>query len=89
MTKEHSNKEWLRTRVILTKQGNQAMYLYMEGHSLQAVGNIMGLSRTRILQLVQKYQRHCMQEGQVNTPRRNEVDELLPHIDSIKSIYEN
>lgn len=89
MIKEQSNFEWLRTESILTEKENQAMYLCMEGRSYAAVGKIMGVSRSRILQLVAKYQRRCKQEGQMHLPRRQEVDELLPRIDSIKSIYKN
>ena len=49
----------------------------------------MGLSRSRIHQMISKYQRDCKQEGKNQLPRRQEVGELLPHIDLIKSIYEN
>lgn len=74
---------------IVKEKENQAMYLRMEGRTLQAVGNIMGLSRERIRQLVRMHQRHCNKEGQIHTPTHDEIANLLPHIDSIKAIYEN
>ena len=84
-----NNYSWLRNSATLTEKENQAMYLYMEGRSYKEVGEIMGLSRSRIHQMISKYQRDCKQEGKNQLPRRQEVGELLPHIDLIKSIYEN
>lgn len=80
---------WLRNAGVLTEKENQAMYKYMEGRSYKEVGEIMDLSRSRIHQMISKYQRDCKQEGKSQLPRRQEVDELLPQIDLIKSIYEN
>ena len=84
-----SDYSWLKNAATLTEKENQAMYLYMEGRSYKEVGETVGLSRGRIHQMVSKYQRDCKQEGKNQLPRRQEVDELLPHIDLIKSIYEN
>jgi transposase len=89
MSEEQSDLKWLRSKLIITEQENQAMYLRMEGRSYAAVGKIMGVSRNRILQLVDKYERQSKKESQVHLPRRNEIDELLPQINLIKSICEN
>lgn len=88
MSKEQDNLKWLRTKLIITKQENQAMYLRMEKRSYAEIGEIMGLSRGRIFQLVGKYKRQIKKESKVFSPRRDEILELLPQIDFIKSIYE-
>ena len=51
--------------------------------------NIMGISKERVRQIVCKYQRKCKYEAQKQIPSEYEVAVLLPHIDSIKAIYEN
>ena len=68
---------------------HQAMYLRMEGRTLQAVGDIMGISRERVRQMIYKYQRKCKYESQKQIPSEYEITTLLPHINSIKAIYEN
>ena len=75
--------------MTVKEKENQAMYLRMEGRTLQAVGDIMGLSRERIRQLIYAHKRHCNKEGQIHTPTHEEIAGLLPHINSIKAIYEN
>jgi DNA-directed RNA polymerase specialized sigma subunit len=79
-----------KTRYLEVKQReNQAMYLRMEGRTLQAVGDIMGVSRERIRQLIRTHERHCRKVAQMPIPPTHEVAMLLPYIDSIKAIYEN
>jgi DNA-binding CsgD family transcriptional regulator len=89
MNKEQRDLKWLRTNLIITKQENQAMYLCMERRSYAEVGKIMGVSRGRVLQLINSHKWHSKKESQVHSPRRDEIYELLPQIDFIKSIYEN
>lgn len=76
------NKEYIRER------DNQTMYLRMEKRGFQAIADIMGVSRERIRQMLGRYRRSCIQESQVHVPRDYEVEDLLPHLDSIKAIYE-
>jgi hypothetical protein len=79
-----------KTRYVEVKQReNQAMYLRMEGRTLQAVGDIMGVSRERIRQLIRTHERHCRKVAQMPIPPTHEVAMLLPYIDSIKAIYKN
>lgn len=68
---------------------NQAMYLRMEGRTLQAVGDVMGVSKERIRQLLRNHERHCNKVAQIQIATTYEVATLLPYIDSIKAIYEN
>ena len=75
--------------MAIVKRETQAMYLRMEGRTLQAAGDIMGIGKERVRQIVCKYQRKCKYEAQKQIPTIHEVSTLLPHIDSIKAIYEN
>jgi DNA-directed RNA polymerase sigma subunit (sigma70/sigma32) len=73
----------------IKERENQATYLRMEGRTYQAVGDIMGVTRERIRQMLRHYQLSCRREGQVHAPRDYEIKDLLPHLDSIKAIYES
>ena len=77
------NKEYIRER------DNQTTYLRMEKRNFQAIADIMGVSRERVYQMLRRYNRSCIQESQVHAPRDYEIEDLLPHLDSIKAIYEN
>jgi DNA-directed RNA polymerase sigma subunit (sigma70/sigma32) len=75
--------------MAIVERETQIMYLRMEKRTFQAVGDIMGISKVRARQIVYKYQRKCKHEAQKQVPSEYEVVVLLPHIDSIKAIYEN
>ena len=87
--KEHRVVKPKPRHVEVKQRENQAMYLRMEGRTLQAVGGIMGVSKERIRQLLRTHERHCRKVGQMHIPPTHEVAMLLPYIDSIKAIYEN
>ena len=76
-------------QTVVKDRENQAMYLRMEGRTLQAVGNIMGVSKERVRQLLYYHQLHCKKVAQTQIATTPEVAMLLPYIDSIKAIYEN
>jgi hypothetical protein len=73
---------------MFTTRRDQAMYLRMEGRTYKAIGEIMGVSSSRVAQLVYLYEWRCKQIARTSIPTTREVTELLPHIDSIKAIYE-
>lgn len=77
-----ANKEHIR------ECDNKTTYLRMEGRTYHAIGYIMGVSKERIRQMLRRYTRSCVQESQVHAPRDYEIEDLLPHLDSIKAIYE-
>lgn len=88
--KEYRVVKPIKTRPTEVKEReNIAMYLRMEGRTLQAVGDIMGVSKERIRQLIRTHERHCRKVAQMPIPPTHEVAMLLPYIDSIKAIYEN
>jgi hypothetical protein len=68
---------------------NLALSLRMENRTYKAVSEVMGLSIERVRQLILKCERRCKYEAQKQIPTTDEVTALLPHIDSIKAIYEN
>ena len=76
-------------QTVVKDRENQAMYLRMEGRTLQAVGDIMGVSKERVRQLLYYHQLHCKKVAQTQIATTYEVATLLPYIDSIKAIYEN
>jgi DNA-directed RNA polymerase specialized sigma subunit len=79
----------IKTRPTEVKQReNIAMYLRMEGRTYKAVGETMGISQERVRQILLNYERHCRRESQTQIATTHEVTTLLPHIDSIKAIYE-
>ena len=84
-----SDYSWLRNAGFLKEKETQIMYLCMEKRTHKEVGKIMNLTRSRICAIVKKYKRDCKREGEIKLPRKQEVDELLPQIELIKSIYEN
>ena len=73
---------------MFTTRRDQAMYLRMEGHTYKYIGGIMSVSPSRAAQLVYMYEWRCKQIARRQIPTLTEVTELLPHIDSIKAIYE-
>jgi DNA-directed RNA polymerase sigma subunit (sigma70/sigma32) len=74
---------------IIRGRENQVMYLRMEGRTFQAIGDIVGLSKERIRQITRRYQRRCQYEATRATPTEYEIVYLVPHLDSIKAIYES
>jgi DNA-directed RNA polymerase sigma subunit (sigma70/sigma32) len=75
--------------MAIVERETQVMYLRMEKRTLRAVGDIMDISPVRVSQIIYKYQRKCKREAQKQVPTIHEIAYLLPHIDSIKAIYEN
>ena len=74
--------------VYVRPRGNQAMFLRMSGYRLKATGKVMGISPDRVGQILRRYQRDCKGEARQVNPRRYEVEGLLPHLESIKALYE-
>jgi len=85
--KEHRVVKPKTRYVEVTERENKVMYLRMEGRTLQAVGDIMGVSKERIRQILSKHQRRCKKESQILTTL--EINGLLPHIEEIKALYES
>jgi hypothetical protein len=87
--KEHRVVKPKPRYVEVKERENQAMYLRMEGRTLQAVGDIMGVSKERIRQLIRAYERHCTKVAQMRIATTHEVNKLVPHIEEIKALYES
>lgn len=76
----------IKDRAMLRE--NLALYLRMEKRTYRDVAKVMGISLERVRQLILKCERRCKYEAQKQIATTDEVAMLLPHIDSIKAIYE-